>query len=162
MDTRLFDYYLLRRPEVAAAVMSLVDAEAAFEGDSKHFPYVAAGGSVDDESAAERITALAQTMVTAGQPQQVRKPSEDPAAVVVKLADGWELRSGVYEPDDAGALTCGEWVSLHRPDGSEYAYWDAAEWRDDPALAMGAIINSAAGYRILDADDQAAHSDRDE
>ena len=92
----------------------------------------------------------------------VRHPSEDPAAIVVKLADGWELRSGVYEPDDAGAFTCGEWVSLHLPDGSEYVYWDEAEWRDDPALVMGAIINSAAGYRILDADDQAAPSDRDE
>lgn len=68
----------------------------------------------------------------------------DPQPVVVRLADGWELRSGVYEQ---GSLTCGEWVSLHDPQGVEYLYWDWTEWRDDATLVMGAIINAAGGFR---------------
>ncbi len=62
--------------------------------------------------------------------------------VVVTLADGWTLRSG----DDH--FTSGGYVRLCRPDGSEYMQWDSAEWEADPALVMGAIINSAAGLRI--------------
>ena len=68
--------------------------------------------------------------------------------VVVNLADGWTLRSGVYNQDDPEALTSGEYVRLCDPNGAEYVYWDQAEWVDDPALVMGAIINSAAGMRI--------------
>lgn len=68
--------------------------------------------------------------------------------IVVKLADGWTLRSGVYAPNDPDSLTSGEYVRLCRPDGSEYAYWDQDEWATDPALVMGAIINSAAGLRF--------------
>ncbi len=68
--------------------------------------------------------------------------------VVVKLADGWTVRSGVYNKDAEDALTSGEYVRLCKPNGDEYAYWDQSEWRDDPALVMGAIINSAAGLRI--------------
>lgn len=67
--------------------------------------------------------------------------------VVVNLADGWTLRSGVYEPAKPGAFTSGEYVRLCRPDGKEHLYWDQEEWATDPALVMGAIINSAAGYR---------------
>lgn len=72
--------------------------------------------------------------------------------VVVKLADGCSLRSGVYEPDapDApDALTSGEYVRLCDTDGTELLYWDQAEWATDPALVMGAIINSAAGLRVV-------------
>lgn len=68
--------------------------------------------------------------------------------VVVHLADGWSLRSGVYRPDDPHALTSGEYVRLCCPDGSEHLYWDQDEWATDPALVMGAIINSAAGLRV--------------
>ena len=62
--------------------------------------------------------------------------------VVVNLADGWTLRSGSAE------LTSGDYVRLCTPQGDEYAYWDKEEWRSDPALVMGAIINSAAGLRM--------------
>ncbi|MGH3608879.1 MAG: hypothetical protein ACRDRD_12430 [Pseudonocardiaceae bacterium] len=65
--------------------------------------------------------------------------------VVVELASGWTLRSGVYNQDAPDALTSGEYVRLCRPDRTEYAYWDQEEWATDPALVMGAIINSAAG-----------------
>lgn len=80
----------------------------------------------------------------------------DDGEVVVALADGWSLRSGVYDTDADDALTSGEYVRLVRPDGSEYAYWDHNEWADDPALVMGAIINAAAGYRIFDEDEHDA------
>lgn len=68
--------------------------------------------------------------------------------VVVRLADGCTLRSGVYDKSDLNALTSGEYVRLCDPDGTEYLYWDQAEWEADPALVMGAIINAAAGLRI--------------
>lgn len=71
--------------------------------------------------------------------------------VQVNLADGWSLRTGVYNKDEWG-LTSGEYVWLARPDGSEYAYWDQEEWSADPALVMGAILNAAAGLRFLDED----------
>ena len=66
--------------------------------------------------------------------------------VVVKLSDGWSLRSGIEEGD--GDFVSGSYVRLCRPDGSEAAYWDKAEWVEDPVLVMGAIINSAAGLRL--------------
>lgn len=69
--------------------------------------------------------------------------------VVVRLADGWTLRSGVYDQTDDAALTSGEYVRLCYPDGEEYAYWDQEEWHTDPALVMGAVINSAAGLRFV-------------
>lgn len=68
--------------------------------------------------------------------------------VVVTLADGCTLRSGVYDKDDPAAFTSGEYVRLCNPDGTEYAYWDQTEWAEDPALVMGAIINAAAGLRL--------------
>lgn len=64
--------------------------------------------------------------------------------VVVPLTTGWALASGVYNPADPQARVCGEYVRLVRPDGTEAAYWDQEEWRRDPALVMGAILNSAA------------------
>jgi hypothetical protein len=66
--------------------------------------------------------------------------------IVVRLADGWTIRSGSSDPD----YTCGEYVRICRPDGSEYLYEDNAEWRDDPVLVMGAVIMAAAGFRPLD------------
>ena len=66
--------------------------------------------------------------------------------VVVELKDGYTLRSG----SDDEAFTSGEWVRLCRPDGSEAIYWHYDEWKEDPILVMGAIINSAAGLRLED------------
>lgn len=73
----------------------------------------------------------------------------DDGEVVVELADGWTLRSGCEHV----LLVSGEWVRLCRPDGSEYAYWHNDEWEKDPVLVMGAILNSAAGLRIMDKED---------
>ena len=42
----------------------------------------------------------------------------------------------------------GDYVRLCRPNGDEFLYWDAEEWKTDPVLVMGAIINSAAGFRV--------------
>lgn len=62
--------------------------------------------------------------------------------VVVVLADGCTLRSGGTQ------FLSGEYVRLCEPDGREYMYWDQEEWRTDPALVMGAILNAAAGLRL--------------
>lgn len=67
---------------------------------------------------------------------------DEDGEVVVRLVDGWTLRSGAQE------LTSGEYVRLVDPSGVEYAYWDNAEWAADPILVMGAIMNSAAGLRV--------------
>ena len=67
--------------------------------------------------------------------------------VVVALADGWSLRSGVYASESL-ATTSGEYVRLCDPDGSEYLYYDSSEWECDPVGVMGALINSAAGLRM--------------
>lgn len=57
--------------------------------------------------------------------------------VVLQLANGFSLRSGGEN------FTSGEYVRLCDPTGEEVLYWDQEEWRSDPALVMGAIINSA-------------------
>lgn len=80
--------------------------------------------------------------------------------VVVQLADGWSLRSGVYDKDDPEAFTSGEYVRLVDPDGIEYCYWDESEWHDDPALVMGAILNSAAGFRMIGEDGEYPSGER--
>lgn len=74
----------------------------------------------------------------------------DEGEVVVPLADGWSLRSGVYDANAPGARISGEYVRLCRPDGSEYQYWDSEEWKADPTLVMGAIMNAAAGLRMAE------------
>lgn len=66
--------------------------------------------------------------------------------VVLPLPDGWTLRSGKY-PESTSNLLAGEYVRLCDPDGNETAYWDQEEWRREPALVMGAILNSAANIR---------------
>lgn len=64
--------------------------------------------------------------------------------VVVQLANGWTLRSG---SDSKSGFISGDYVRLCRPDGSESLFWSSDEWRDDPVLVMGAIMNAAAGFR---------------
>lgn len=61
--------------------------------------------------------------------------------VVVKLACGATLRSGVYE-SRCGGPAAGEYVCICEANGEEYAYWDCREWTDDPELVMGAIISA--------------------
>lgn len=68
--------------------------------------------------------------------------------VVVRLADGCTLRSGVYDESAPDRLVCGDFVRLCDPDGDELLFWDAEEWATDPALVMGAIVNAAAGLRF--------------
>jgi hypothetical protein len=69
---------------------------------------------------------------------EVKVPTlNEDGEVVLVLANGWTFRSG---GDD---FTSGEYVRLCDPSGTESAYWDQAEWETDPALVMGAIINSA-------------------
>lgn len=64
--------------------------------------------------------------------------------VVVKLADGHTLRSGSTND----AFISGEWVRLCDPKGKELLYWHNDEWKEDPILVVGAIINAAAGLRV--------------
>lgn len=79
--------------------------------------------------------------------------------VVVYLADGWTLRSGVYNTATS-PFTSGEYVRLVDPAGNENLYWDSEEWATDPALVMGAIINSASGL-IRDDNDPTYDPDGD-
>lgn len=81
-------------------------------------------------------------------PKSTQDLIDEAGEVVDDLANGWTLRSGVYNPSAPGALTSGEYVRLCRPDGTEETYWVQEEWAADPALVMGAIINSAAGLHV--------------
>lgn len=72
----------------------------------------------------------------------------DADEIVIKLADGCTLRSGVDDPDAEGALTAGDYVRLCGPDGEEIHFWSKDEWQTDPALVMGAIMIAAAGNRL--------------
>lgn len=68
--------------------------------------------------------------------------------IVVKLSDGWSLRSG------SETFVSGDYVRLCAPDGEEVIYWHHDEWERDPQLVMGAIMNSAAGL-VTDAEQAA-------
>ncbi len=68
---------------------------------------------------------------------------DENSEVVVQLANGFSLRSGVYEPDNPQSHYSGEYVRLCDSEGAEVLYWDQEEWANDPSLVMGAIINSA-------------------
>jgi hypothetical protein len=57
--------------------------------------------------------------------------------IVVKLANGCTLRSGSEE------FMAGDYVRIVDPSGEEIAYWDHAEWQEDPVVVMGAIMNAA-------------------
>lgn len=72
----------------------------------------------------------------------VEKQLNDDDEIVVELASGWTLRSGVYDPE--GNFVAGEYIRLCDTTGLEIYYWDVAEWEIDPALVMGAIVNAAA------------------
>jgi hypothetical protein len=75
---------------------------------------------------------------------------DDNGEVVVQVADGWTIRSAGSEGNGGTNLVSGDYVRVCRPDGSEYMYWDANEWRNEPEKVMGAILNAAAGYRPVD------------
>jgi hypothetical protein len=60
--------------------------------------------------------------------------------VIIRLTNGWTLRSG------GESRASGEYVRLCTPHGGEHLYWSSDEWRQDPVVVMGAIINAAAGY----------------
>lgn len=67
--------------------------------------------------------------------------------VALQLANGFSIRSGGEH------FISGEYVRLVAPNGDEVLYWDQEEWRTDPALVMGAIINVA----ITAPDDHPGH-----
>lgn len=74
----------------------------------------------------------------ASDPVVITAPALDEnGEVVLQLVNGCSLRSG------GEVRTSGEYVRLCDPAGAELLYWDAAEWQADPALVMGAILNSA-------------------
>lgn len=81
-------------------------------------------------------------------PGNVQEGEDDADEIIVKLADGCTLRSGVDDPDAEGALTAGDYVRLCGPDGKEIQFWSKDEWQADPALVMGAIMIAASGNRL--------------
>jgi hypothetical protein len=70
---RRFARLVAARPDLAAAALELVDAEACTEADGKHFPYQDAGGSEEDERIAQRIGELAQRAHPAPVPVGVKR-----------------------------------------------------------------------------------------
>lgn len=127
-----------------------LDADAAWVCD--HFDEWSDKTLRDSGADAYAITGVDGAGPQGGRPRRgsLSRRALDPSGeAVVALASGWTLRSGVYDPDSPGALTSGEFVRLCRPDGSEYLYWDKGEWAADPALVMGAIINSCAGLALV-------------
>jgi hypothetical protein len=56
---------------------------------------------------------------------------------VLKLANGYSLRSGGYD------YQAGDYVRLCNQRGEELLYWDHEEWKTDPELVMGAILLAA-------------------
>jgi len=62
--------------------------------------------------------------------------------VIVKLADGCTVKSGSEH------RTAGDYIRICDENNKEIAYWHFDEWRDEPTLVMGAIINFMAGKRI--------------
>jgi len=99
--------------------------------------------ALDDKGVTEALPHELRLLIPADQNLPENFINED-GEVVVELADGCSLRSGVY---DGGTFVSGEYVRLCDPKGEEILYWDQQEWKDDPALVMGAIINAAAGLR---------------
>jgi hypothetical protein len=69
--------------EESPAIAALIDAEATFEEDSKHFPYQVAGGSPEDERIAEEITEMARVMIQLEMEGAGNKPQE-PLTVTAK------------------------------------------------------------------------------
>jgi hypothetical protein len=61
--------------------------------------------------------------------------------VVVRLANGWTLRSG----DWGSGRVSGDYVRLVDENGVEYLYYDCEEWAEAPQEVIGAIMNAAAG-----------------
>ena len=60
--------------------------------------------------------------------------------VELALTNGCRL---VSHGGEAGCVSGGD-VHVLDAAGNEIGFWDAAEWRDDPELVMGAILNCAA------------------
>ena len=59
--------------------------------------------------------------------------------VVVNLGDGYSIRSG----SSLKGYTSGEYVRICDKNNEELIYWSYDEWRDDPILVVGAILNVA-------------------
>lgn len=98
MDSRQFAHHLLGHPETARAVMSLVDAEAMFEEDSKHFPYTESGGNADSQKTAERLSALARLL--AGDDKDAGSVGRDWTAIGQLAERGLEtLTTQEWQPD---------------------------------------------------------------
>ena len=59
---------------------------------------------------------------------------------VLHLANGHTIRTSTFADHPEGA----DYVRVCRPDGTELAYWDSEEWRDNPQLVIGAFLGCAA------------------
>jgi hypothetical protein len=57
---------------------------------------------------------------------------------IIRTAQGAELRSPV-SPEEC------TYVRILDSDGNEVAYWDSAEWEEDPTGVMGAIVGCLNG-----------------
>jgi hypothetical protein len=97
MDRISLAYHLLRRPDAADAVMALIGAEA-FQGESRHFPYVASGGTAESERTAEQITELAALLdADLGQSQSAQTRVARGDAAVLVGSEEEELRAAAID-----------------------------------------------------------------
>ena len=63
------------------------------------------------------------------------------------------LDTGVVIESHGVEYEAGACVHVLRPDGTEVGFWDCEEWREDPELVMGAILNCARDAPKLEASD---------
>lgn len=64
-------------------------------------------------------------------------------AVLTIAATGRTLRTNAGGIGDA--TFGGDYVRVVSADGREVAYWDCAEWAEDPQVVIGAIFGACAG-----------------
>ena len=70
--------------------------------------------------------------------QQSEKDGQVVEELVIPLPNGNTLRCG-----QGTEYQWGGYVRLCNPKGEELAYWDCAEWEEDPEFVMGAIFGQA-------------------
>jgi hypothetical protein len=58
---------------------------------------------------------------------------------VVLMANGNTISTDTADDNPEGS----SYVRVCDPHGNEIAYWDSAEWQEDPELVMGAILGAA-------------------
>lgn len=73
-----------------------------------------------------------------GEPTNAKDRKASSSEYIVRLENGRSIRTDSFQDNPAGA----SYVRICDEHGNEVAYWDHAEWAEDPQLVMGAILGS--------------------